>query len=158
MKYEQVSESCIKSLLKINIANANFLHSFTYLKNFKFLIQFLRTLGPWRTQASVKTNFIYLLFFKKKNVATRFLLSGHVRVLVPLGLGLGICNSVDQEIEKQNGKQEEYSVMGLYCYWVHLEGTSKDLSTAFTSHSVALENLSYLGNKDIERENVTMFS
>lgn len=49
-------------------------------------------------------------------MATRFLLSGHVRVLVPLGLGLGICNSVDQEIEKQNRKEEKYSVMGLYCY------------------------------------------
>ena len=43
-------------------------------------------------------------------------MSRHVRVLVPLGPELGICNSEDQEIEKQNGKEEEYSVMSLYCY------------------------------------------
>lgn len=55
--------SRFKSPLKINITNANFLHSFPDLQNFKFLIQFLRRLGLWHAQIPVKTNFIYFFLF-----------------------------------------------------------------------------------------------
>lgn len=51
-------------------------------------------------------------------------------------------------MEKKTGK-EEYFAAGLYCCLVHLEEISEDPSIAFTSHSVALENLSKLENKDI---------
>lgn len=53
----------------------------------------------------------FYLFF---NVVTRVLLSGHVKVLVSWGLGLETWRFADQEMEKQDGKEEEYFVMGLY--------------------------------------------
>lgn len=96
----------------------------------------------------------FYLFF---NVVTRVLLSGQVKVLVSWGLGLETWRFADQEMEKQDGKEEEYFVMGLYCHWVRLEEISKAPAIAFTAHS-ALESVSHLGNKDIERENVTKLS
>lgn len=51
-------------------------------------------------------------------------------------------------MEKKTGK-EEYFAAGLHGCLVHLEEISEDPSIAFTSHSVALENLSKLENKDI---------
>lgn len=60
-------------------------------------------------------------------------------------------------MEKQNGKEEEYFVMGLYCHWVRLQEISKTPAIALTAHS-ALEKVSHPGNKDINRENVTTLS
>lgn len=91
-------------------------------------------------------------------MVTRFLLSEDVKILVPLGLGLGTWNFADQEMENQNGKEQEYFVMGLYCHWGHLGKIRTDPSIAFTIYSAALENFSHLGNKDTERENVTKLS
>lgn len=64
MKYEHVSllHSRSKNPLKVNINNANFLHLFPDLQNFKFPIQFLKKLGFPHAQISVQTNFIYFFF------------------------------------------------------------------------------------------------
>lgn len=48
--------------------------------------------------------------------------------------------------------------MGLHCHRVHLEEISKNQAIASTLHSAALENLSHLGNKDTEREKMSLSS
>lgn len=143
--------SRFKSVLKIYIVNANFLLLFPDLQIFKFLIQFLERLGPWHAQISVKTNFVYC-FLRLKKCYWIFIIwacqsPGLLRTWIR---NLKFCRSGNEKVKRIGGRT-------LHNGFVLPLSTSRgNPAIAFTSHSVALENISHLGNKDTEREKMSL--